>query len=96
MLATHVLQFMFLGYTGFKWPVAYFATTEAHASELMLLVWEVINQIHSYGFKVSDLTLYELKELQKNYFTVGDDAFILMAGYKLIYNVHVLSKDIKQ
>ena len=42
MLATHVLQFMFLGYTGFKWPVAYFATTEAHASELMLLVWEVM------------------------------------------------------
>ena len=52
VLATHVLQFMFLGSTGFRWPVCYFATTEAHASELVLLVWEVVNAVQSYGFKV--------------------------------------------
>lgn len=55
-----MLQFVFLGYTGFKWPVAYYLTTEAHASELMLLVWKVINTLETYGFEVRLLfvTLY--------------------------------------
>lgn len=51
-LASHVLQFIFLGYTGFKWPVAYFPTTEAHAAELQILVWDVINKVQGYGFQV--------------------------------------------
>ena len=51
-LATHVLQFVFLGYTQFKWPVAYYTTTEAQASELMVLVWKVINTLSAYGFEV--------------------------------------------
>ena len=51
-LATHVLQFVFLGYTGFKWPVAYFCTTEAHAAELMEIVREVVDKLDHYDFKV--------------------------------------------
>ena len=52
-LATHVLQFVFIGNTGFRWPVAYYPSTEAHASELLDLVWAVIDALSSYGFKVS-------------------------------------------
>ena len=52
VLATHVLQFIFLGSSGFRWPVCYFATTEAHAAELVIMVWNVINVVQSYGFKV--------------------------------------------
>jgi hypothetical protein len=51
-LATHILQFIFLGHTGFKWPVAYYPTTEAQAAELMIIVWKVINTLETYGFEV--------------------------------------------
>lgn len=51
-LATHILQFVYLGHTGFKWPVAYYTTTEAQATELMVLVWRVINTLSTYGFEV--------------------------------------------
>ena len=51
-VASHILQFIFLGNTGFKWPVAYFPTIEAHASELYLIVFDVINKLSTYGFKV--------------------------------------------
>ena len=56
-LATHVLQFMFLGYKGFKWPVCYYGTTEAVAAELKVLVWQVVNVVQSYGFKVTYISL---------------------------------------
>ena len=54
-LATHILQFVFFGNTGFRWPVAYYPTTEAHASELMVLVWDVVETLSSYGFQVKSI-----------------------------------------
>ena len=56
VLATHILQFMFLGHTGFKWPVAYYATTEAHATELTEIVWDVIKAVKNYCFRVRQHT----------------------------------------
>ena len=44
---------MFLGNTGFEWPVVYFATTEGHSSELLLVVWDVIYAVKMSEFKVS-------------------------------------------
>lgn len=51
-LATHVLQFVFNGYTGFRWPVAYYATATASAHDLYILVWEVIKAVDDAGFNV--------------------------------------------
>ena len=56
-LATHVLQFVFVGNTGFRWPLAYYSTTEAHASELIDIVWEVINALSSFEFKVNQSSI---------------------------------------
>lgn len=35
-LATHVLQFVFLGFTGFRFPCAHFASTTASATDMYI------------------------------------------------------------
>lgn len=49
-LATHILQFAFIGFTGFRWPVAYYSSTTATASELYITVHEVIEALDDFGF----------------------------------------------
>jgi hypothetical protein len=39
ILATHALQFLFLGFTGFRFPCAHFPSTTASGYELYLLLW---------------------------------------------------------
>lgn len=51
-LATHVLQFMFLGNTGFRFPFTYFPTTEASSSQLFETFWESVDTLQMYGFHV--------------------------------------------
>ena len=68
-LATHILQFVYLGHTGFKWPVAYYTTTEAQATELMVLVWRVINTLSTYGFEVW-YSRWQILQNAKNHLSV--------------------------
>lgn len=51
-LATHVLQFVFLGFSGFRFPVSHFPTIQATASDLYILTWELINMLQVFGFTV--------------------------------------------
>lgn len=51
-LATDVLQITFLGYTGFRFPVAHYPTDGVKASELYIILWEVISKLQSWGFIV--------------------------------------------
>ena len=44
---------MFIGSTGYKWPVAYYATNKVHGTELMVMVWDVINALDTFDFKVN-------------------------------------------
>lgn len=44
-LATHVLQFTFLGFTGFRFPLFHYLTMQASASDLYLLVWKIIQTL---------------------------------------------------
>jgi hypothetical protein len=52
-LATHALQFLFLGVTGFRFPFAHFATTGAHVYELYLLFWKAVHLLSLFGFTVT-------------------------------------------
>ena len=56
-MATHVLQFLFLGQTGFRFPFTYFATTEASASELYVVFWKAVNYLVMFGFSVTFLSM---------------------------------------
>ncbi|XP_062587022.1 uncharacterized protein LOC134248629 [Saccostrea cucullata] len=51
-LATHALQLLFLGFTGFRFPFAHFPSTTASGHELYLLLWESVNMLSSFGFKI--------------------------------------------
>ena len=57
ILATHALQFLFLGFTGFRFPCAHFPSTTASGYELYLLLWEAVNMLSSFGFKVQYISM---------------------------------------
>ena len=54
-MATHVLQVHFHGFTGFSWPVAYYASDTADSTQLATVVWEVTNALDDVGFTVDYL-----------------------------------------
>lgn len=54
VLGTHVLQMLFLGVTGFRFPFAHFVTDAIQAAELYFLFWEAVDKLTLYGFN----TLY--------------------------------------
>ncbi|XP_045156281.2 uncharacterized protein LOC123522863 isoform X2 [Mercenaria mercenaria] len=52
-LGNHVLQFIFLGNSGFRFPFAHFISTNIQAYELDTLFWEAVYLLKMYGFNVS-------------------------------------------
>ena len=51
-IASHVLQFIFVGNNGFRIPVCHFPTKEVDPATLMFLFWRVVGWLGSGGFKV--------------------------------------------
>ncbi|KAK3099914.1 hypothetical protein FSP39_011714 [Pinctada imbricata] len=51
-MATHVLQFVFLGFTGFRFPIFHYPTVQASACDLYLEVWRTIDLLKLFGFTV--------------------------------------------
>ena len=56
-LANHVLQLVFLGNTGFRFPLAHFPTTQASASEIYLIFFKAVKMLGLFGFSVRYLSL---------------------------------------
>ncbi|CAB4033094.1 Hypothetical predicted protein [Paramuricea clavata] len=52
-VASHILQFMFVGSTGFKFPCCYFPTVEVDAATLYHTFWDVVFDLHEYGFDIN-------------------------------------------
>jgi hypothetical protein len=52
VVGTHVLQLLFVGINGFRFPIAHFVTDNVLASQLYGLFWRAIYLLSSYGFKV--------------------------------------------
>ena len=51
-LGKYVLQLLFLGTSGFRFPFAHFVTNSIQASELYGLFWKAVYLLYSYGFTV--------------------------------------------
>ena len=49
-MTKYILQFIFLGYDGFRFPVAYFPTSCVNAPDLYMNVWNIISELYLYGF----------------------------------------------
>ena len=56
-LGTHILQFMFLGVHGFRFPFAHFVTTNVQAYDLNRLFWEAVTWLKMYGFTARYVSL---------------------------------------
>ena len=52
VLGTHVLQMVFLGITGFRFPFAHFISEGIQAPELYPLFWEAVDKLQTFGFSV--------------------------------------------
>ncbi|XP_063444845.1 uncharacterized protein LOC134725169 [Mytilus trossulus] len=51
-LATHALQFVFHGLTGFRWPIAYFGSYPATAHQLYTTFWKCVDIMDDHGFTI--------------------------------------------
>ena len=51
-MATQALQFVFQGFSGFRWPVAYFGSDTAKAYELNELFLEAVDVLDDHGFSI--------------------------------------------
>ncbi|XP_069123679.1 uncharacterized protein [Argopecten irradians] len=51
-LASEVLQVTFVGYTGFRFPVAHYPSVGVTGAELYILLWNIVSQLSSWGFTV--------------------------------------------
>ena len=50
---THVLQMLFLGITGFRFPFAHFICRNLSASDIYILFWEAVSSLKDYNFSVN-------------------------------------------
>lgn len=51
-LATHCFQYMYVSYSGFRWPVCYFASDNVNGHSIYLTLWPLISKLQTYGFNV--------------------------------------------
>lgn len=49
-LSNHVQQYLFNGFTGFRWPFANFPNRQAEPAEIFLTTWKSIDALTDYGF----------------------------------------------
>ena len=56
-LASHVLQFLFLGLNGFRFPFACFPVSQSKPSELHFLFWKAVQYLNVYGFTVTFISM---------------------------------------
>ena len=51
-LATHCFQYLYVGFNGFRWPVAYFGSDNVNGHSIYLTLWPLVDQLSTFGFKV--------------------------------------------
>ena len=51
-LASHCFQYMYIGFNGFRWPVAYFGSDNVNGHSIYLTFWPLVDQLSSFGFSV--------------------------------------------
>ena len=50
-LADHVLQYVFHGLTGFRWPFANYPNVQAPPADIFISTWKCIDALYEWGFK---------------------------------------------
>lgn len=50
-LANHVMQYIFHGITGFRWPFANYPTAQVAPADIFIMTWKCIDALYEWGFK---------------------------------------------
>ena len=51
-MATHCFQYLYVGFNGFRWPVAYFGSDNVNGHSIYLTFWPLVDQLSGFGFNV--------------------------------------------
>ena len=51
-MASHCFQYMFVGFNGFRWPIAYFGSDNVNGHSIYLTFWPLVDTLQSFGFSV--------------------------------------------
>lgn len=51
-LANHVMQYLFHGLTGFRWPFANYPTTQSCPADISVSTWKCTDSLYEWGFKL--------------------------------------------
>ncbi|CAG2216361.1 unnamed protein product [Mytilus edulis] len=89
-LATHVLQLVFLGFTGFRFPFAHFPTTTATGYELYLLLWKSVQMLSMFGFCIEYVSTdgaQSNRDMMKLLLPGFDSANPITCSFQNVYNV---------
>ena len=57
-MATHCLQYVYQGFNGFRWAIAYYASSTATATQFCFTFWEVVDILKEYDFN-TDYALFD-------------------------------------
>ena len=72
-MATHCLQYLFHGFTGFRWPVAYYASETASAFQIYNSFCFTVDYVNMDGASTNRLFMHMLSEdMWKSNFLVSD------------------------
>ena len=56
-LATHYLQYMYVSFSGFRWPVAYYGTNNVNGHSIYMIMWPLLDELTTYGFNVHGILM---------------------------------------
>lgn len=51
-MASHCFQYMYVGFNGFRWPIAYFGSDNVNGHSIYLTFWPLVDHLSSFGFSV--------------------------------------------
>jgi hypothetical protein len=61
-MASHVLQWIFLADTGFRFAIAHYPAREAVAGEIYTIFWELVSCLMDIGFTVNNFIFVKINE----------------------------------
>ena len=56
-MASHYFQYIYVGFNGFRWPVAHYGTHNVNGHSIYLTVWPLIDELSTYGFNVHGILM---------------------------------------
>ena len=57
VMASHYFQYIYVGLSGFCWPVAYYASNNVNGHSIYLTVWPLLDTLHTHGFNVMGILM---------------------------------------